>query len=59
MDDMYAADEVFLTGTAAEIIPVIKIDERKISGGKPGTITLRLIEEFQKLTKVDGVKYDM
>jgi branched-chain amino acid aminotransferase len=57
MDDVYAADEVFLTGTAAEIIPVVKIDERRINGGKPGVITLRLIEEFQKLTKVDGVKY--
>lgn len=57
MEDMYASDEVFLTGTAAEIIPVVKIDDRKINGGKPGVITLRLIEEFQKLTKVDGVKY--
>lgn len=57
MEDVYAADEVFLTGTAAELIPVVKIDGRKINGEKPGSMTLRLIEEFQKLTKVDGVKY--
>lgn len=59
MDDVYAADEVFLTGTAAEIIPVVKIDERSIAGGKPGPITLRLTEEFKNLTKTDGVKYDL
>ncbi|MDP3803937.1 MAG: branched-chain-amino-acid transaminase [Candidatus Omnitrophota bacterium] len=57
MEDVYAADEVFLTGTAAEIIPVVRIDERKIGRGSPGKVTLRLTEEFKKLTKVDGVRY--
>lgn len=57
MDDVYGAKEVFLTGTAAEIIPVVKIDARKIGDGKPGAMTLRLTDEFRKLTKVDGVKY--
>jgi branched-chain amino acid aminotransferase len=57
MEDVYAADEVFLTGTAAELIPVVKVDGRKINGEKPGAITLRLIEEFHELTKIDGVKY--
>lgn len=57
MEDLYAADEVFLTGTAAELIPVVKIDERKIDGGKPGLVSLRLMEAFRKLTKVDGVRY--
>ncbi|MBP7056350.1 MAG: branched-chain-amino-acid transaminase [Candidatus Omnitrophica bacterium] len=57
MEDVYSSDEVFLTGTAAEIIPVVKIDERKIDGGRPGAVTLRLMEAFKKLTKVDGVKY--
>ncbi len=57
MEDVYAADEVFLTGTAAEIIPVTKIDERTIGDGKPGVITLKLWDEFRKLTKTDGVKY--
>ncbi len=57
MDNLYSADEVFLTGTAAEIIPVVKIDKRQIAKGKPGEITLRLWEEFKKLTKTDGVRY--
>ncbi len=57
MDSLYSADEVFLTGTAAEIIPVVKIDKRQIAKGKPGEITLRLWEEFKKLTKTDGVRY--
>lgn len=57
MDDVYSASEVFLTGTAAEIIPVVRIDRRKIGGGKPGAVTLRLTKEFRKLTKVDGVRY--
>ncbi len=57
MEDVYAATEVFLTGTAAEIIPVVKIDKRQIGDGKPGTITLKLMGEFRKLTKVDGVRY--
>jgi len=57
MDDVYGADEVFLTGTAAEIIPVVKIDKREIAQGEPGEMTKRLIEEFKKLTKIDGVRY--
>ena len=59
MEDLYSADEVFLTGTAAEIIPVVRIDKRRIAGGKPGEMTLRLTGEFKKLTKVDGVRYDV
>ncbi len=56
-EDLYAADECFLTGTAAEIIPVIKIDDHVIGSGKPGRITGRMLERFRELTKVDGVKY--
>ncbi len=55
--DLFNADECFLTGTAAEIIPVVSIDRRKIGNGKPGKMTLNLISEFHKLTKVDGVRY--
>ena len=55
--DLYRADECFLTGTAAEIIPVVKIDKKKISTGKPGPVTRFLTEEFHKLTKKAGVKY--
>ena len=59
MEDVYVADEVFLTGTAAEIIPVVEIDGCKIGSGNPGEATLKFKSEFEKLTKVDGVKYDL
>ena len=49
-DDLYNADECFLTGTAAEIIPVANIDGRKIATGRPGKITLSLLKKYQKLT---------
>lgn len=49
--DLYTADECFLTGTAAKIISVISIDGRKVSNGKPGPITLSLLEAFIELTK--------
>jgi branched-chain amino acid aminotransferase len=55
--DLYNAEECFLTGTAAEIVPVVKIDGRKVGTGRPGEITLELIEDFKELTKVDGVAY--
>jgi branched-chain amino acid aminotransferase len=57
MEDVYTADEVFLTGTAAEIVPVVKIDRRRIGSGRPGRVTSRLRGEFKKLTKKDGVRY--
>jgi len=59
MEDLYAASEVFLTGTAAEIVPVVKIDGQMIGDGKPGKLTLNLREELKKLTKSDGVKYEV
>ncbi len=53
--ELYTADEVFLTGTAAEVIPVSKYDGRKIGqDGRPGPITLRCIEKFRELTKNTG-----
>jgi branched-chain amino acid aminotransferase len=52
--DLYIADECFLTGTAAEVIPVVKIDGRQIGGGKPGPVTTDLIRSFRELTKIDG-----
>ena len=48
--EVYTSDECFLTGTAAEIIPVIKLDGREIGNGKPGKITTRLINKFKKFT---------
>lgn len=53
--DLYTADEVFVTGTAAEIAPIVEIDGRKIGDGKPGRITKILMEEFKKVTEVEGV----
>ncbi|MBN3038601.1 MAG: branched-chain-amino-acid transaminase [Candidatus Omnitrophica bacterium] len=55
--EVYISDEVFLTGTAAEIIPVVKVDGRVIGKGKPGETTLMLIKEFRKLTKTEGAQY--
>jgi len=55
--ELYIADECFLTGTAAEIIPVVKVDGRIIGSGKPGKMTLSLIKKFKELTKKAGVKY--
>jgi branched-chain amino acid aminotransferase len=52
--DMFNADECFLTGTGAEIIPVVKIDGRTIGTGKPGPLTLKLVERYHALTKVSG-----
>ena len=49
-DDLYNADECFLTGTAAEIIPVVNLDGRKIASGKPGKVTLSLLKKYQELT---------
>jgi branched-chain amino acid aminotransferase len=57
LDDIYGADECFLTGTAAEIIPVVKMDNKPIGDGKPGKITKQLLEEFHKFTKTNGVRY--
>jgi branched-chain amino acid aminotransferase len=47
--DLYVADEAFLTGTAAEVIPVTKIDGRPVSAGQPGPITRQLIGDFKNL----------
>ena len=55
--DLFAADECFLTGTAAEIVPVVKIGKKGIGNSRPGDITLRLRNEFRKLTQTDGARY--
>ena len=49
--DVFIADECFLTGTAAEIIPVVKCDGRSIGTGKPGPVTKQLHEAFHRLTR--------
>lgn len=52
--DLYVADECFLTGTGAELIPVVKIDGRVIGSGQPGPVTRRLVSEYHVLTKSSG-----
>jgi branched-chain amino acid aminotransferase len=49
--DIYVADECFLTGTAAEVVPVTSLDGRPIGNGKPGPVTKDLLERFRKLTR--------
>jgi branched-chain amino acid aminotransferase len=57
LDRVYAADECFLTGTAAELIPVVKVDGRKIKNARPGRLTSVFLDEFRNLTKTDGTRY--
>jgi branched-chain amino acid aminotransferase len=52
--DVFVADECFLTGTAAEIVPVVKADGRSIGNGKPGPITARIIGRFREVTRESG-----
>lgn len=58
LHDVYTADEVFLTGTAAEVIAAVKVDGRVVGDGKPGPVTKDLLESFRKITTTDGVKVD-
>jgi len=55
--DVYTADECFLTGTAAEVIPVAHVDGRKIDCGRPGPITCQLMAAFHELTRTEGVPF--
>src|SRR5687768_17155976 len=52
--DLFNADECFLTGTGAELIPVVKIDGRVIGDGKPGEITKGLVKQYKELTASSG-----
>jgi branched-chain amino acid aminotransferase len=52
--DLFNADECFLTGTGAEVVPVVKIDGRVIGDGTPGPITQQLVAQYHALTKMSG-----
>ena len=54
--DIWTADEMFLTGTAAEVIPVVEVDSRPIGNGVPGDQTHRLLDAFHALVRTDGTK---
>lgn len=55
--ELFISDECFLTGTAAEIVPVVMVDGRTIGSGKPGEVTLSLTRSFKELTKTEGARY--
>lgn len=52
--DLYTADEVFVTGTAAESAPITRLDGRIIGTGKPGPMTMKMVEAFEKITQSTG-----
>jgi branched-chain amino acid aminotransferase len=52
--DLFNADECFLTGTGAEMVPVVKIDGRVIGTGRPGRVTRRLVKNYHALTNASG-----
>jgi branched-chain amino acid aminotransferase len=54
--DVWCADECFLTGTGAEVIPVVKLDGREIGSGKPGPITQRVLASFRQRVLVEGTR---
>ncbi len=54
MHDVYTAEECFLTGTGAEVGPVVEVDGRPIGDGRPGPVTLRLLEAFHELSRREG-----
>jgi len=54
--DLWNADECFLTGTGAEVIPVVKLDGREIGDGKPGPVTARVLVEFRRRVLVEGTR---
>lgn len=55
--DVYSADECFLTGTGAEVIPAVVLDGRTIGAGKPGPVTKRVIELFRAHTRESGIAF--
>ena len=54
--DVYVCDECFLTGTAAEIIPVVEVDGRTIGAGTPGAVTGRLMKRFREIASSEGAE---
>ncbi len=55
--DVFTADEVFLTGTAAEVVPVTMCDSRVIGDGVPGPVTLRVMKRFRELVRTTGTPF--
>ncbi|MFK7851579.1 MAG: branched-chain-amino-acid transaminase [Akkermansiaceae bacterium] len=55
--DIFVADECFLTGTAAEVIPMVSLDQREIGDGKPGVLTKKFLKEFHELAMNTGTPF--
>jgi branched-chain amino acid aminotransferase len=53
---VYNCDECFLTGTGAEVVPVVQADDRRIGDGRPGPMTKQLIDAFRNLVRTEGVE---
>jgi len=54
--DVWCADECFLTGTGAEVVPVVKLDGRVIGDGKPGEITKKVLASFRRVVLTQGTR---
>lgn len=54
--DVWCADECFLTGTGAEVVPVVKLDGREIGSGKPGPVTQQVLASFRRRVLVEGTR---
>ena len=54
--DVWVAEELFLPVTAAEIVPIVEVDARKIGDGKPGKITSKFLEAFRRRVCLEGTK---
>lgn len=54
--DIWIAKECFVTGSAAEVVPVVEVDARRVGDGKPGPITRQLLDEFHRLVTVEGAR---
>lgn len=57
LQQLHKADEIFLTGTAAEITPIIKMDRKKVGSGKVGKVTKDLMDEYTKIVMAKNPKY--
>jgi branched-chain amino acid aminotransferase len=53
-DDLFSADEAFLTSTTREVLPIVAVDERKIGDGSPGPVTLKLLKAFRAATIIES-----
>ena len=54
--DLWTADECFLTGTAAEVIPCVEVDHRSVGEGRPGEMTRQFIAAFRQKAKTEGTR---